>query len=580
MNYSSNQIGLTQATVYDISAADLAGANSGQRPDLLAKTQAIFRTPDGKTYSANATRSQLVAAAAPVVTGTTSNDDSAISLLSGGKTIQRFSANSLTPYNIAFFGDSRTNGFNGAQVECIGSGTLFTQYRTPMWVIAHMKDARYVQTYAISGGAASDWKDPARASGRTVAALNASNLDAVFVQFGINDIVSAAASAATVVASLQRLCLEIMKGGKHCVFEAINPLTTSFAGFATFQPVVDQANALMQAWLANFPMQAVYSDTASILKGADGYGNPVYYNADGIHFSRLGAYVAGKKLSEDCRSLLPKRNGAFFGGDATAPNLVSQTPGFPASAQFNGVEIGTGSVTQSSGQDAKGVYYEWIYTPTTLAGGFARVRCEVSVNFQTSLPPAYSAAIGEIVEGSAILVADDGANGPSSAIHIGLRQRFYTGSAFSDWGGNVNAAPTQIDSVLPEVMDVRAHTPRIQIAAASVVANPSTASGLQIQAIVETATVGQPIRVRMYNPQIRRVGYVTTPLSVTPPASASAYTNTSAGDQQVTIGGGTVTAIAINGVATGLVAGSFVLSKGDTLTPTYTVAPTMTVKQF
>jgi lysophospholipase L1-like esterase len=70
MNYSSNQIGLTQATVYDISAADLAGANSGQRPDLLAKTQAIFRTPDGKTYAANAARSQLVAAAVPVTAET------------------------------------------------------------------------------------------------------------------------------------------------------------------------------------------------------------------------------------------------------------------------------------------------------------------------------------------------------------------------------------------------------------------------------------------------------------------------------------------------------------------------------
>ena len=70
MIFSSTQIGLTQATVYDISAADLAGANSGQRPDLLAKTQAIFRTPDGKTYSANAARNQLVAAAVPVTVAT------------------------------------------------------------------------------------------------------------------------------------------------------------------------------------------------------------------------------------------------------------------------------------------------------------------------------------------------------------------------------------------------------------------------------------------------------------------------------------------------------------------------------
>ena len=70
MIFSPNQIGLTNATVYDISAADLAGANSGQRRDLLAKTQAIFRTPDGKLYSANAARNQLVAAAVPITAAT------------------------------------------------------------------------------------------------------------------------------------------------------------------------------------------------------------------------------------------------------------------------------------------------------------------------------------------------------------------------------------------------------------------------------------------------------------------------------------------------------------------------------
>jgi len=66
MIFSSNQIGLQSATVYDISAADLTGANSGQRPDLLAKTSAIFRTPDSKTYAANADRTLLVAASLPV----------------------------------------------------------------------------------------------------------------------------------------------------------------------------------------------------------------------------------------------------------------------------------------------------------------------------------------------------------------------------------------------------------------------------------------------------------------------------------------------------------------------------------
>jgi hypothetical protein len=119
MNYSSNQIGLTQATVYDISAADLAGANSGQRPDLLAKTQAIFRTPDQKLYAANAARNQLVAAAVPVTvntdpltgkaTGLVGPDGSAISLgggMSTGRTITGAQTAALTDANTIVYTNS------------------------------------------------------------------------------------------------------------------------------------------------------------------------------------------------------------------------------------------------------------------------------------------------------------------------------------------------------------------------------------------------------------------------------------------------------------------------------------------
>lgn len=87
MNFSSNQVGLTQATVYDISAADLAGANSGQRPDLLAKTQAIYRTPDQKLYAANAARSQLVAASTPVTAETNPLTGVMVGFLDRGKPV-------------------------------------------------------------------------------------------------------------------------------------------------------------------------------------------------------------------------------------------------------------------------------------------------------------------------------------------------------------------------------------------------------------------------------------------------------------------------------------------------------------
>ena len=58
------------------------------------------------------------------------------------------------------------------------------------------------------------------------------------------------------------------------------------------------------------------------------------------------------------------------------------------------------------------------------------------------------------------------------------------------------------------------------------------------------------------------------------PASGVAFTNTNGWAVEVIISGGTVTQIAKNGVNTGLTSGSFIVGPGETLTPTYSVAPT------
>jgi hypothetical protein len=157
MNYSSNQIGLTQATVYDISAADLAGANSGQRPDLLAKTQAIFRTPDGKLYSANAARSQLVAAAVPItaetnpitgkVTGLVGPDGSAISLTSSAiAQIYPIPTNNQW----ALIGDSRSA--NSTEDSNTFMPNRLTAYGLAAW-IQHFSNyrGRFVGNFGING---------------------------------------------------------------------------------------------------------------------------------------------------------------------------------------------------------------------------------------------------------------------------------------------------------------------------------------------------------------------------------------------------------------------------------------------
>lgn len=60
------------------------------------------------------------------------------------------------------------------------------------------------------------------------------------------------------------------------------------------------------------------------------------------------------------------------------------------------------------------------------------------------------------------------------------------------------------------------------------------------------------------------------------PASGTAYTNPFAFDCEVYITGGTVTVIAIGGTATGLTSGQFFVPAGETITLTYSAAPTWT----
>lgn len=59
------------------------------------------------------------------------------------------------------------------------------------------------------------------------------------------------------------------------------------------------------------------------------------------------------------------------------------------------------------------------------------------------------------------------------------------------------------------------------------------------------------------------------------PASGVAFTNKHGFAVEVIVSGGTVTAIAKNGVTTGLTSGTFKVGPGETLTPTYSAAPTI-----
>jgi hypothetical protein len=65
------------------------------------------------------------------------------------------------------------------------------------------------------------------------------------------------------------------------------------------------------------------------------------------------------------------------------------------------------------------------------------------------------------------------------------------------------------------------------------------------------------------------------PTVVTVPASGTAYTPSTTVNTELFISGGTVTVVAINGVNVGLLSGHVYMKKNDTITFTYTVAPTV-----
>ena len=69
MTEQIEQAARTAGRTFNISLAELAGANAGQRNDLLALNQAVYRVPDGTLYTS--TGSQLVLAQGlPVMAGT------------------------------------------------------------------------------------------------------------------------------------------------------------------------------------------------------------------------------------------------------------------------------------------------------------------------------------------------------------------------------------------------------------------------------------------------------------------------------------------------------------------------------
>ena len=107
--------------------------------------------------------------------------------------------------------------------------------------------------------------------------------------------------------------------------------------------------------------------------------------------------------------------------------------------------------------------------------------------------------------------------------------------------------------------------------------------GVNIIAVADAPTIritgGPRLNGNTNNLQIAGTNYAAPPTNVAAPAvpaSTVVQNNPFGWDATVHVAGGTVTVVAVNGVATGLIAGTFRVPAGGTITLTYTVAPTWT----
>ena len=415
---------------------------------------------------------------------------------------------SEVPYLMASFGDSRALGeVNITSPDFSVTSALMRATRLPAMLMGEMGDVEYSRNYGVSGDLCANWGSTTRAisgGGSGTASItnlcNETALDFVAVQYGINDVISwngtspvLATFVATQVAYHKAYITEILKSGKKVVWESINPCTlANYSSIAAKQTAVDQINAAVSAFIAGFPLWAVYADTATSLKDGTGYANTAYY-ADGTHFNRIGALLSAGIVATAARAILPKKAAISYAALPVRPNFID----WLSPAVYTVAEAGAVSALVTTTGVANGEFYiQHTYTPT--AG--TRFRMATSGHIGTATP-RYSVGIGDVVQGSARVVVDDGAGGAPNVSAIDLRHRMYGASGvFQSTGDLADLSLTPSSAI-----DLRMITPRVASAMASAsVADVGLSQGYTLELFV-TSPSTSPVRVRIYSPQLRRV---------------------------------------------------------------------------
>jgi len=415
------------------------------------------------------------------------------------------------PWKLASYGDSRAN-VNSTSPDVSGANASLSVTKGPTWTAACRKDTELVFNYGVSGDLASAWAAAARTGGKTFSSFVSSGVDICHIQYGVNDILTGngvSPSAATIVGHLKSVVMESVKTGIAVVFESILPCSQAgwvSAGGGTAaqkQAIADAVNDAMRAWIATVA-GAVYADTATKVKQADGFADLAYY-IDQIHLNNVGGFVSGETCSEASLALLPRKVANYYPGGLAGPNFVdSFTP--PITTILSGV-AGTFTLnSQTLGQDKRGAYVEWVITPQTLASGEATFWAAIGADVAGfSATPKYPIASSDVLQGQCSLVIDNGFGAASPGLrNFVVRHRCYYqagGGVFADFGSY--AVPSGQGN-FGRVIDVLTTAPRCTTSTASSGIEAAThVKGYGLHLYVSVSTL-DTLRIRVYNPMLRK----------------------------------------------------------------------------
>jgi hypothetical protein len=428
---------------------------------------------------------------------------------------------SVAPHLGASFGDSRTNT-NSANPDVSGHTASLAINKTPWWIGAIRGDTEFVLNYGVSGDSAQYWSAATRDPGGTnittkpISGLVASAADFVHMQYGVNDIRNGngtTPTAATVAGYLQAAMLELFKAGKPVLFESILPCTAAGwvgAGSGTAaqkQAIADAVNASMLAFCASFPSACRYVETATMLKGADGFGVSVYFDSNGLHLTNDSARMCGEVLAAASLELLPAKSAIWYpSGLQVGPNFIDMVA--PTVSNILTGVAGTFTLNSQTSGWADGMpYVEWNITANTLASGEATFWTAIGGDVGAfGGTPRYSVAASDVLQGQCRLLIDDGAGGaPVGLRNFVVRQRCYYqagGGVYADVGSYAIPSTQQL---FTERIDGLMTTPRVTTTVASAGIEPPThAKGYGLHIFVSVSQTGVPIRIRAYAPSLRK----------------------------------------------------------------------------